>query len=1120
LTENISMTFGLAILTLLLISTPSVASEGSEDCVNPIFMPGSLSDRGKVKVKCGIKKTETPPPSSTTTEEDFNPYLEYYPVKQNNEEDCDTPSSPKPPGQFLDFASDTSKSCDYSKNLLIEFYTSEARGDVCKCLKSQKHFKETSISPELKKKFDRENEYEKSISTAYRKRFEAIIPSFRSLNRYMISKDHSIAFNLSDDDINHSCNLKNTLAKMKSRLTTAEPHCDLPKEDVARRIKDVFGLKGSDLGKEIDTYIEDQLAKEDSSISEEQKSLGGICSSYEEFLNMKLSPGGTGAILDMVESEHDFSKFIAKLELADPGLPNQAHKFSQKEMLKEAIKYHPVFKAITEDSHHYSFFRSQLTYLKTQNKPKFAIFHNYSTNALPATALESSCMNLQYTLEDYTCHNRLEIPHPTTVLPHLNRYLSDKVSDPLEREAASSYYTQKYSCVEGVDDPFNPHDQIRTLNTTFFNPNGFNDNPLDDYKGFRDVFCKKPASDSSISSLVKGFINKNQSNNINLQEFFNRAETMKALGFKINFNADNGNKIEIDLLDEEQIKIGRLPTIQPMKWNLIADELKGLGLKDAEIKQLYGAFEMLTNRKYSEIEDVYTKVAEYLPDSKPVSIAEVKQIIERGTVSSNVPLERSDLEQRILLQYAAVKSDSARQDNKLITLATTTDPSIKEAIRTEMDEYKKNGGMYSDTAAKINTEFPVTESLPGIASGTVAKDVNAKPAEAPGDSSTPEDSGTKNQLAKKEDNSQTIIPPSPVEASPYSHSDNKSNSRQDDLANLEPPQREKKDYSDYKKDFDYSADNDPYIQELKNKIAKSQAEQDKLQKQARSLFDTPSSNSGSNNSSSGTESFKSNARANNYVYPDNVPFPNGNGGHYYPNESSGELSSRSPASSDLAQHETDMNSHKGGSGGASGASGAGASGSGEGGGGGAGGLGGFDTSSLAGLGSDIPGSGKGKNSDETEEEARKRLNLPVFEHPRVVPYALVDVVGSIDKVVLLLGLEGKRFKTIEATQDFKTGSIEKEIKYYLRTFDFVPEGEFSELKEEFVSKEARAEAFTRLFGYPKTKDNLVVSKKYAAATKEVEKQEVSHSYVLKIQDDVMSEGELREIIETMMDKIK
>jgi len=127
--------------------------------------------------------------------------------------------------------------------------------------------------------------------------------------------------------------------------------------------------------------------------------------------------------------------------------------------------------------------------------------------------------------------------------------------------------------------------------------------------------------------------------------------------------------------------------------------------------------------------------------------------------------------------------------------------------------------------------------------------------------------------------------------------------------------------------------------------------------------------------------------------------------------------------------------------------------------------------------------------------------------------------GGVDKVVILLSLEGLRFKTIEAVE-IETSEDEKKVRYQMRIYDFIPEGEFDDLKEEFSSKEARSEAFNRYFRFERTKDNLIISKKYAQATKEVEKKELDHNAVLKIQNDIMSDIEIKKIVDKMMDRIQ
>jgi hypothetical protein len=306
------------------------------------------------------------------------------------------------------------------------------------------------------------------------------------------------------------------------------------------------------------------------------------------------------------------------------------------------------------------------------------------------------------------------------------------------------------------------------------------------------------------------------------------------------------------------------------------------------------------------------------------------------------------------------------------------------------------------------------------------------------------------------------------------------------------------------------------IDKIKGEIAKSQQDYNVA---SRAFKNQTRLNELSNTPQSGGSFASGGNRNTSFSYPKNLPVKTANGDYYYPEGS--ELSSKKGKEAGGAGKVAGANGVSGGAPGAAGGS-AGAAGKGGAASGGEG-VGGVDMNALAGIGGDLAMTAPGRGPasvEETVDDIKKRMKLSAFEYHKYIPHAIFDVVGAVDKVVILLGLEGKSFKTIEAQEVVDKVTQKLVVKYTQRTYDFVPEGEFEEFKEFFVNKDEREKAFLAYFNYPRNKDNLVVSKKYAKATKEISKESLTHNYVLSIQNDIMSEDEIRKTIHGAMELLK
>lgn len=981
--------------------------------------------------------------------------------------------------------------------------------EICECFK-RAPFTDVKVSNKVKDHFHK-LEFDQTIREKLAHALKDQLASFTRFSNLLKTKEH--LGNVVDES-DSLCDLKTIsqdIAAVSQKAGTDD--CPSPPGFMAGRLREIFG---TDRPNEIAQKLNFETAgvKKDS------------CISTQSYLDLRSNSGAASL---------GFKRFFAE-DSPDMKVTIAGARPADKEAFKDLISYDLFFNLAYKDSEFKDKLEEKIS--KNKNHP-FRVYNDPEVLKAAWKSLNKSCNELIKNVTGFLCANDHPRLPASTAKEHLDGYLANKKMPADEKNALRDFLVKKYSCdprtavvyrrtlgqvLRGerkvmvneslVENEFNQYVNkiILVKNTT----EDFTKNdPQSDLNVFNQMFCHgrqgKEISSSDLPLVMQDYLSRLKQEGRDITHILENEELQKKLKLKI-----NTNPISFSLTDQEEMGQGNIAKINQFRWQeTMGAELLKAGLSKEEVGQLYAIIEMQTNRKFSEVNDLRRKLIAKNEAYAQLTPAEVlgvmnkdPKIIEQVAFKLNPPslqkgfmpiISHEEIERSVQDSYQALQNDAQANQNQAVALF--------KGETTVADLKNDAGGVRIDPPVFIP---PVTQNPPpGNESPVDLRDQRANPSEnnnrspaSPGNDSLPSTS--------------SIPATSFAGTSPEAVSHEPTSSPRSDSS-------EQRSAWQSKKEVKYNPDEDSYIQDIRKKLDQTQNRLTEMNKaedfyknQVDNLQRRETASVGGagtqNNSHSNSTSFKPQIDPN-YNYPKNVPISDGNGNHFYP-EKFGELSSSQLNDKVIPEGELSSSAEMGSGNSAAGASHGAASAAGGAGATSAAGV--PSAGALAGISDDLP-SGQNK---ESEEEARKRLELPVYEFPKYIPHAFVHMVGSVDKIVLIMGLEGKKFRTIEALQEFKDGSANADIKYNIRTYDFVPEGEFADMKEDFVTKETRVETFNKYFGFPRNRENMIVSKKYAMGTKEISKVEYPQSYVLKIQSEIMGESELRTIVQSVSDKLK
>lgn len=1025
----------------------------------------------------------------------------------------------------FDFAEEVQKECS-PQDLAERKKSGESYGlisysrvnddELCKCLESAKFNKE--VVPFFRKRSFNHYEYDYSIRKKLNHSLNDLISNFTKFNNLLLSKDHPGSLLEEGQKL---CDFK-VFAEELKKLQKDDVNCPAPPGFKDKRLQDIFGTTNMD-------EMPMKLEKKGNEVSPKS------CISQNLYLNLRSSNGAASTGFGYIKNL-DSDTF--KEAFHNP------ENDSLKTPLKDLLSYDVIFNLAYRDPDFYKNIKDKIRGVKNP----FSLYSDPDVLKSAYKSLNNSCLQLTSSLKQYLCAGEYPDMHPAVLNLHLDDYFKNE-RDPVMKRSMRDFFTWDFACNENKSairtrrsakdflegnklrlskrEPTQLDKEIeQQVLIKMATKDVFAKDSSSDYSKFNAMFCQgregtkiKPEELSGeLNEMLKSYI-LSKSSMVDIQGIINSAE----IGIKINID---GNPM-FTLADKAGLEAGKLPHISQIKWEqLIAPHLKGLS--EEEKGQLYAMIEMQTNRRFTEMEDLKKKLGGGPYES--VTLAELDGITRGDKTVTEAVKERlltqasafmgpSQKDQNIIdpINHITKRHGDIQQDilvnENLVQDLLFSNTSV-DAVRAQAAAYNNNDGTYQRLASdskpskthgfasdSSSAEDPKTETptptqgpasvtpkeIPEITSySNIQNDstVTSSPVSSSFSEAKFQNSSTSSSIEKLKD----VYDPGPSSDRPRTES-SKSSALQDE------------------------------IKRIKDEIAKSQADYNSASEAFKDLNKIATPTSVSQTSSS--RSTPAGQPSSNYRYAKNLPVKSTNGEYYNPENKGSELSSKSGAQSFAEAGKKSHNGDK--ASGAAGAAGASDASGGTGGAGGAGAAGGISGTgaSVAGVGGQVEDKGRGPASvEETEEDIKKRKNLASYEFHKYIPHAVFDVVGSVDRVVLLLGLEGKTFKTIEAIEEVDKDTQKLSIKYYQRTYDFVPEGEFEEFKEEFSSKESREKAHEAYFSYPRTKDNLTVSKKYSKATREVAKEVVTHNYVLKIQNDILSEEDIRNTINKVMEQLQ
>lgn len=715
-----------------------------------------------------------------------------------------------------------------------------------------------------------------------------------------------------------------------------------------------------------------------------------------------------------------------------------------------------------------------------------SIYQNESLQKAAHAAIGEECESFQQNLHSFLCSERQPRLEARTLSPLIDNFLTTNPDFPTP-QIVIDHHTNEYACnpaptLSADDQTFNEF--IKAEQTiSHITSKKLSIRTESDFLKFNETFCNgregKHISDDELPKMMAEFFTKKRPHG-DLNAFFADPEIVKKLGISLDVSKNPMISIAPHLRES-----GELPRVSQLDWQTHIAPKLGAILNPEEISLLYGLIEMQTNARERQVKEVREAILKHAPGLSIMTPADVDAFI-RGDkdqiqqISKKIPYDFYGVNftvslgmlgqaPQLLQQQQAARAErfgitapepqNTNQTDQIpgppvVTTVTPGDSTSDEDSNTDRSPEAESPGQV--TATK-ETRSPSNVSPVG-SSVTEAPTGSTKNAGA-------------NATSRSSATSSTTNSASVTSSSPDVSTRPSKNSEADRIRNE--------------------------IARLQREIADKQSEikrnTDRISKNIRSSDGDTFPQRNSSVDPSSVQSFRES-----YTYPRSLPVKSFDGELYDPSVMGSELSS---AGKDKASDSNGDVKKSGGGGGVSGQ---------VSGGGGISGAGGGSSRGTA------AGSGRMPARAESDEKLRTSLKLPVFEYPRLIPQSFIDMVGSLEKVVLLLGLEGKLFRTIEAIEEVDPETGKLRIRYFQRTYDFVPTNKFKNLQESFTTKEIRERDHRKHFGYNRSQENLERSRAYARATKEILKEEVEHSFVLQNQDKILTDDELRSKIDEAM----
>lgn len=1000
--------------------------------------------------------------------------------------------------------------------------------DLCRCLDGSK-FMVAKVDNKRKKSFER-GELDKTIADKMKEDFNNLASQFIMFENFSQTKTH-LGNILDESEIKKAggvCNiqtLEDDIVKLEK-----DKNCKAPKGFFRDRLKTVFGNSSPD---NIWDVTKDKL-------SESNKN---SCISKARYLDMRSSAGASDVGFNLLENHASIKDFRAEIDSMKPSKKNQ---------VKDLLSYNVVFNMAYRDSTFFHEVKGRLAEIQKSGKRKYDLFQDPVLLQKAYTSMNRSCNLFSRAVKHYLCTDKNPTLHPSIMSAHLEDYFSkEKVSD-AEKKANTDYFTWQYSCnplaakkiyrngwdkIKGIFTESIPKDK-KTPNEEAFEryversvmiknvtkPTIDEKNSESDYAKFNKYFCNKDSlkiNDSyAVSQRMSEYLKNLQSKGIDVSSVLSNKNLQNKLGLGIELEYSS---VKFSVNDPEDIKNDKLPHVSPEKWEkVMAPELKKKGLSEDEIYQLYTLVEMQTNRTYSEVEDLKAKLVESDPKFEKYSLSQIKKHSE-GFYGELTPEEKKDAE--IIQNRVIAQKYDARMEVNYTKGLLLGDKTVQQ-VKNEAIAYNNNLGTFDNRYVTQNNEKTPDQNLIASTNSPKQNDYKFGSGEVP-KGSEPVNSSLKNNQSPNNTISQPAI------ASNSASTNIKENNKSESLTN-EPSQAQSQQIpqnsypiassfinSPPTNSFQDQAQINKPIERVTNRVDRSIAsirddgnetdnfnpELDELKKsieeekrkiaEMRSNLNNPKTSTVPQNIPNQDQYFERPAQINdsaqNQLAQNNrSPIQNKSFSE------DGEIESLSDETEKQDSKDSKGKTSKAVAGKASGSQAedqgilgleAGV------------GNGNFSPKTLGNLSSSMPdGFLTGDGTNESDEEIRKRLGLEDFQYPRYIPHKLLeaDEIKTPEKLVMLMSLYGKQFKTIEVTNSSNDpNSALKEKKYYLRTFDFIADGNLEEYKNELETNASRNALVKRLeaLNNPMSGHHAV---EVARGTKEIKKEEITKTQADKL----------------------
>lgn len=1035
--------------------------------------------------------------------------------------------------EFGQRASEITKDCSADKiytdskstDAPLASYFDVPNDKMCTCLEKAK-FNEIRV-PDNRVKDFKQWEYDQSIREKLKASFNDMVANFSKFNNLILTKEH--LGNLIDEkEISQAggyCNI-DTVTKRIEELQKVEgtDACPSPKGFMQHRLTEIFGT----------TNMKDLPGKLKKNLDEVDKN---SCIPQSLFLNLRSSNGASGKGFEyLLGDSNSNTQEIFKSHFNNPAA-------SEKAPLKDLLSYDVFFNLAYRDKDFYERLQKNMTDREKDGARRWDIYNDKETLKSAYTSINKSCNDLSKNLQNFLCANEYPRMKPATLNMHLDDYFKDDKTEAQEtKNSMRDHFTWDYSCnsqrnantyrrgvvgvlkgakKEAVELSPEEKDFNDFIETTILVKNSTKQtlerDKDSDYAKFNESFCGdkkgKTISVDDLPAMTKDFLAK-LANGKDVGSILNDPKLALALGLRIDTTVD---PIEFSVTNPKSISNGKLPNISPEKWNsvMVPELLKKMS--QSEIDQLYVIIEMQTNRKYTEMEDLKFKLAKENKAYKELTLSEIDRLVKNKDPKINEEIKsrllasgvdptssilQTDFNKGVNDRYAAQKSD---QVEKLDYAKDVFFNDRKvEDIKTEAKAYTENKSTFDKTYASKSSSGKNDNGTPEWGNFNSSKNPGSGTTSNPSNETTPQTKTTSSETgtntpSQTNTNSQSIKSnPSSTQAASYTppasqNSNLPSNSDFSSSSNTSSKSTPQSNSKPFKKDGSIKDE----IARIKEKYKKNDFE--------------PSQNS--NRPTANNNPDKSYRPSGG---PSGAPFSNSGGSSFAASGPRGEAinETATKASSDSSKKDSGKSSVGGtdAGGGSRGPASAGPTSAAM------GSVGGADLSKVAsaldGINPNIAGDINPEDENLTPEQYRKKYGIPIYEFHKIIPSAILEVTGSVENLVVILGLEGQSWKLLELVE--KNG----EEKYFLTDYDFLPEGEFETDKEKFATKEGRVEFYNAFFTYPKNKDNLQVSKKLAKFTKKLKRYEVTPTFIKQNQSKIMNDEELKTIVYKLAEKLK